>query len=107
MDFVESASLLYAVSHCIPTEGVTREQVVSLAGQVAVPQFKPREGVKIATTDQEAQEMSGAGTDADPQSVSQGLRSLAPPDGLSITPLDFEKVPLPDTLCSLMLHSTG
>ena len=92
MDFVESAALLYAESHCIPTEGVTREQVVALAEQSRVPVFKPREGVKIATTDQEAQELSSSGPDSDNQSVSEGLRGLSPPAGLSIAALAFEKV---------------
>ena len=43
MDFIEMASLLYAESRCIPCEGVTREQIRSLAAQVTTPVFNPNE----------------------------------------------------------------
>ena len=72
---------------------MTREQILSLAGQTKVPVFKPREGVKIATTDLEAQDMSSAPEDIDPtQSVADGLKALKIPPKLTIIPLDFEKV---------------
>ena len=88
-----SSSLLYAETHGISTAGVTKEQILSLVSQTAVPVFKPREGVKIATTDQEAQEMSSDPVDMDStQSVADGLKALKIPKDLKIIPLDFEKV---------------
>eukprot|EP00800_Vazella_pourtalesii_P005129 TRINITY_DN1595_c0_g1_i1.p1 TRINITY_DN1595_c0_g1~~TRINITY_DN1595_c0_g1_i1.p1 ORF type:complete len:700 (-),score=170.32 TRINITY_DN1595_c0_g1_i1:520-2619(-) len=91
-DFVESASRLYAETFGISTAGVTREQILSLASATGVPVFKPREGVKIATTDQEAQEMGTGPVDLDPtQSVADGLKALKVPQNLSISPLEFEK----------------
>ncbi|KAI6654210.1 Ubiquitin-like modifier-activating enzyme 1 [Oopsacas minuta] len=91
-DFIESASLLYAEANSISTDGITREQVLSLANGVLVPVFKPREGVKIATTDQEAQEMStSSGDSLSSQSVAEGLKSLKLPPNLKIIALEFEK----------------
>lgn len=90
---MESASRLYAETFGISTAGVTREQILSLASATGVPVFKPREGVKIATTDQEAQEMGTGPVDLDPtQSVADGLKALKVPQDLSISPLEFEKV---------------
>ena len=57
-----------------------------MAAKVEVPKFKPREGVKIATTDAEVASSSGEGVDAD---MTAELGKKAP---IKMFPLDFEKV---------------
>lgn len=68
------------------TATVDAKAIVELAAKVDVPVFRPREGVKIATTDAEAASSSSGDVDA------EATTQLARKTPIKMFPLDFEKV---------------
>ena len=71
---------------CVCTATVDAKAIAELAAKVDVPVFKPREGVKIATTDAEAASSSTGELDTEETTW------LAKKTPLRMFPLDFEKV---------------
>jgi len=92
-DFVESAANLRARIYGI--KGTKDpEEIKTILKQVAVPEFVPKTGVKIAVTDAEAQQQAEQGSDS--QLLDQILSELPSADtlkgsGLKIIPEEFEK----------------
>jgi ubiquitin-activating enzyme E1 len=94
LDFIMAAANLRAESFGIPGNRDCQE-VRELVANVSVPAFEPRAGVKIATSEEEAQ-ASGAAVapNIDQQRIEQMLERLPPPErfvGIHLQPLDFEK----------------
>ena len=94
MDFVVSAANLLAAVFGL--EGTrNRESISQLVTGVKVPVFKPREGVKIAANDSEAQAM--AQSETSDQDKLTGLAGELPKAdekfkaGIKLIPADFEK----------------
>jgi len=101
MAFVTSAALLRAQVYGIPVSDKDMAHFPAALAAVMVPDFVPKAGVKIATTEAEASEQnaSGAGSlDQDDERIETLLKALPPAgsagsDGASKTlvPLEFEK----------------
>merc|ERR1719219_1607614 len=95
MDFVLSGANLRAEVYGVP--GITRDgaSLLPTLERVAVPKFAPREGVRIAANDAEAQAMSNQTEVSDQEQLNQLAERLPKkselPAGLVITPADFEK----------------
>jgi len=92
LDLIYAAANLRAEMYGIP-QLRNREQIEELARAIEVPQFVPRSGVRIAVTDNEAQNMAqSAMPDADRL---EELKTTIPPSSsftdLRIKPLEFEK----------------
>ncbi|XP_037069902.1 ubiquitin-like modifier-activating enzyme 1 isoform X3 [Pollicipes pollicipes] len=90
VDYVLAAANLKAAVYGLP-QSRDRAAVVALVRQVQVPEFTPQSGVRIATTEAEAEALTGQ-LDGD---VLQRLRAELPPPAelrpLSVTPAEFEK----------------
>lgn len=97
MDYVVAAANLrasmFGLPHC-----TDREEIVNILKRVRVPSFKPRSGVRIAVTDQEAQQAQQAaesGGPTDQERLDSVLKSLPSAATLQrsvkLTPLEFEK----------------
>ncbi|OUC45082.1 repeat in ubiquitin-activating protein, partial [Trichinella nativa] len=69
------------------------DKVVELASEVKPPPFKPKIGLKIPTTDEEAAELAGATSDDDSrfQDLQLMLAKLKPDKTSRLVPIDFEK----------------
>lgn len=92
---MEATALLLAEVYCISTEGMNRPKLISLINNVAVPKFKPRSGIKIAVTDQEAQAQAQTSTtESELKNLIASLPQLSELQDRKhkIHPLDFEKV---------------
>jgi len=95
-EFVYSATMLRATVYAVGTDGLSRAEIVAAAAAVDVPEFVPKSGVKIATTDAEAAEEqnNGAGGDADDALIDTLLKSLPGAEqqkALSLNAIEFEK----------------
>jgi ubiquitin-activating enzyme E1 len=93
-DFIVAAANLRA--HMFGIKGRTNEEYFSEVLQnVIVPDFTPKEGVKIASTDAEAKESDNSQADVPAEmSVDQILDSLPKPGelaGFKLSPIDFDK----------------
>jgi len=94
MDFIVAAANLRAVVYNIaPCRD--RELIANFLNTIepSIPKFKPRDGVKIAVTDAEAQAAANQG-DADIDSYGKLLEEIPKPEtfgGLKIIPAEFEK----------------
>uniref|UniRef100_H2Z056 E1 ubiquitin-activating enzyme n=1 Tax=Ciona savignyi TaxID=51511 RepID=H2Z056_CIOSA len=90
-DYVVSAANLHATMFGIPTSS-DPTTIKKLLGAFTVPEFKTKSGVKIATTDAEANSMNSGSMDDD---RFNDLKKLIPsPDsfkGFRMVPADFEK----------------
>jgi ubiquitin-activating enzyme E1 len=96
VDFIVAATCLRAANYglCIAESSVAT-RIMAVASGVMVPDFKPKQGLKIATTDAEAQAHNNAEPgDADDARIEVILDELASSTGLvgfHLTPLEFEK----------------
>jgi len=94
MDFIVAAANLRAVVYNIaPCRD--RELIANFLNTIepSIPKFKPKDGVKIAVTDAEAQASANQG-DADIDSYGKLVEEIPKPDtfgGLKIIPAEFEK----------------
>ena len=93
-DFIVAAANLRA--HMFGIKGRTDEEYfVEVLQNVIVPDFTPKEGVKIASTDAEAKESENSQADVPAEmSVDQILESLPKPGelaGFKLSPIDFDK----------------
>ncbi|XP_043227198.1 ubiquitin-like modifier-activating enzyme 1 isoform X2 [Amphibalanus amphitrite] len=90
VDYIVAAANLKAAVYGLP-QCRDRSAIVSLVRQVKVPEFTPQSGVRIATTEAEAEAMTGQ-LDGD---LLQKLRAELPPADalrpLTVTPAEFEK----------------
>lgn len=85
-DYVVAAAFLFADTYGVPVpKTVDAKAIVELAVKVDVPVFRPREGVKIATTDAEAASSSAGELDT------EAATQLAKKTPIKMVPLDFEK----------------
>lgn len=75
-----------ALLPCAIPATVDAKAIVELAAKVDVPVFRPKEGVKIATTDAEAASSSAGELDT------EAATQLAKKTPIKMVPLDFEKV---------------
>eukprot|EP00184_Porphyridium_aerugineum_P006310 CAMPEP_0184706368 /NCGR_PEP_ID=MMETSP0313-20130426/36723_1 /TAXON_ID=2792 /ORGANISM="Porphyridium aerugineum, Strain SAG 1380-2" /LENGTH=1155 /DNA_ID=CAMNT_0027167921 /DNA_START=364 /DNA_END=3832 /DNA_ORIENTATION=+ len=95
--FIEAASYLRAEVYGINTDGATTSSIIERASVVPIPEFKPKSGVKIATTDAEASNQGGAAVsagDEDENRVRAMIESLPNPSKLAdlvMNPIEFEK----------------
>ncbi|RVE45758.1 hypothetical protein evm_009606 [Chilo suppressalis] len=90
LDYVVAAANLRATVYGVPN-CVDREAIAKMSAEVEVPEFSPKSGIKIAVND--AQLQQGA-EEMDQDRVQALLGELPPPaklQGLSVTPLEFEK----------------
>jgi len=90
MNFVQSAASLYAETFGIAVNK-DREALVDIAMDVSIPEWKPKQGVKIAADDEEAKEQE---KNVDMDEVQQMKNQLPPVsnfEGLTMVPLEFEK----------------
>eukprot|EP00741_Cyanophora_paradoxa_P000064 tig00000057_g61.t1 len=100
LDFVVAAANLHAFNYGIP-QSRDRNYIRTQALGVMVPEFTPQAGVKVATTDAEAQAAGGAGSsgggagsDADEGRVKALVAELPQPAALGsfrMVPAEFEK----------------
>ncbi|RXG67118.1 Ubiquitin-like modifier-activating enzyme 1 [Armadillidium vulgare] len=90
LDYVVAGANLKAEVYGIPTCR-DRQKVADIVNKVAVPEFVPRSGVKIAITEAEAEAQSGQ---VDNEKLSGLQTSIKSPEDfgkLKLRPLDFEK----------------
>lgn len=92
LDYVVAAANLKAYVYGLP-QCRDRAQIAKILDSIAVPQFVPKSGVKIAVNDSEAQSTSHDGGMPDMNQLTQIKDNLPQPDtvNLSINPIDFEK----------------
>ncbi|XP_078494377.1 ubiquitin-like modifier-activating enzyme 1 [Ciona intestinalis] len=89
--YVLSASNLYATMYGIPTM-TNADEIKKHLGQIAVPEFQSRSGVKIATTDAEANQMnSGSMDDTHYEDLKKAIPTVESFKGFRMLPADFEK----------------
>jgi len=92
LDFIESAACLRATMFNIKIDKYDKEYLVKVLKGVKVAEFKPKEGVKIATTKEEAEEQAKL-TD-DEKKVKEILSSLPSSSelkGFKLNEIEFEK----------------
>uniref|UniRef100_A0A7S1ETX1 E1 ubiquitin-activating enzyme n=1 Tax=Timspurckia oligopyrenoides TaxID=708627 RepID=A0A7S1ETX1_9RHOD len=95
-DFIEAGALLRAQVYGISTENVSTEDLKAMTLKVDVPEFKPKTGMKFATSDAEAETQGGASAvDHEDTIVEELIKSLPDPDSLkesmNVSPIEFEK----------------
>jgi len=91
LDYIVAAANLRAEVYGM-TKREDRSYVKKYAEQIKLPEFVPKSGVKIATTDSEAASANDDGT-ADDEVMDKLLKQLPQPSGsnISIKAIDFEK----------------
>ena len=95
LDYVIAAANLRAFNYSLPGIPVRDGEVIrEKVSQIVVPKFVPRSGVRIATTDAEANAESSTGP-GDAGQADALVKELPPPSQLKSTvrlmPIDFEK----------------
>jgi ubiquitin-activating enzyme E1 len=91
MDFVVSASLLFAETYSIKTVD-DRGYITGKAAAVEMAPFRPRTGVVIHTNDSEALASNAAEADREElETIVAAIPSVAELKGAKVVPLDFEK----------------
>ncbi|TKR73072.1 hypothetical protein L596_020427 [Steinernema carpocapsae] len=91
--YVYAASILRAEQYGLEPI-VDKEAFLTVLGQVAVPEFHPASGVRVATTEAEANEQQtamGEDTDETIERLSQELQKLSDAQRKQLSPIDFEK----------------
>merc|ERR1719203_350706 len=89
-NFIVAASNLRATMFGI--EGsVTDETLPSILEKIVVPDFKPKEGVKIAANDAENKQMDEAMGDDYESECTNLLKNIPPTTATSLTPIEFDK----------------
>mmetsp|Transcript_11014 Transcript_11014/g.33776 ORF Transcript_11014/g.33776 Transcript_11014/m.33776 type:complete len:1045 (+) Transcript_11014:298-3432(+) len=96
MDFVYHAASLRAESYGLDTKELTCESAKEMVKGVEVPKFKPKSGVKVATTDAEAEAQGGAAvTDDEDQLIEFYMAELTKANSFQekfkMSPVEFEK----------------
>lgn len=96
VEFIVTATCLRAANYGLRVSSEDdKEHIMSCAGGVMVPEFQPKQGIKIATTDAEAQAQNNADPgDADDERIETIINELAASSalvGFQMTPLEFEK----------------
>lgn len=89
IDFILNAANLYAFNFGINGTN-DQEFIKKVLSTIAVQQFEPKTGVKIATTDAEAKESDGSGD----SEITKLIESLPTPQelaGVKLYPAEFEK----------------
>lgn len=91
MDFIVTAANLYAFTFGLKghKDLVAYKEVLS---NISVPEFAPKQGIKIAANDSEAQAQQSAGDDFD--EIDKIIQSIPPPSnfsGMRLNPIEFEK----------------
>lgn len=93
VDFVMAAANLRAAVFGL-AQCRDHRQVAEKAGSVHVPEFRPRSGVRIATSDAEAEALSSHHPSADREQLQELLQQIPQREqltGLRISPAHFEK----------------
>ncbi|CAG7836363.1 unnamed protein product [Allacma fusca] len=90
VDFVYTAGNLRADVYQIPR--ISRDEVKQKVSSVEVPEFVPKSGVRIATSDAEAQNLANQGS-LDQSRVDELVDLIRALDysGIKVNPLEFEK----------------
>lgn len=92
MNYIEAAARLKAFMYGIDSKPFRRDQMKQALVDVKVPEFQPKQGIKIAVTDAEAQQQQSHIGDMD---VTRKLISSIPEPssfkGFFLTPIEFEK----------------
>lgn len=92
MDFIVAAACLHAENYGMKPTKADIARMKDVATSVMVPEFVPKSGVKIATTDAEAKAQAQNPGDADEQQIDDILKELEQVSSKKIlTPLEFEK----------------
>jgi ubiquitin-activating enzyme E1 len=96
VDFIIAASCLRAENYGLNiSEADNLSHIMSVASRVMVPNFQPKQGIKIATTDAEAQAQAngdpGDADDARIETITNDLAASPSLVGFQMTPLAFEK----------------
>jgi len=89
-DYVYAAANLKASVYGLP-QVRDRALIEKMAAAVTVSVFRPKSGVKIAVTDQEAQSQNSALDTEDVDVLKAAIPPLSALKGLHVTPLEFEK----------------
>jgi len=89
-NFIVSLSNLRATMFGIQGT-VTDEMLPCILKKLDVPEFKPKEGVKIAANDAENKQMDEAMGDDSENECSRLLKSIPPSTITSLTPIEFDK----------------
>lgn len=93
LDFVVSASVLFAETYCIEPNK-DREYIKSVVEKIQVAEFKPKSGITIHTSDAEAQAAANVSSDDDEvEAVLKHIPSIEQlrMKGLKMVALEFEK----------------
>lgn len=94
VDFIIAAACLRAVNYGMRPTAEDIAQMGKQASAVMVPEFTPKSGIKIATTDAEAKEQLENPGDADDARIEALVSSLMAEKsltGFQLDPVDFEK----------------
>lgn len=89
-DYVFTAANLKASMYGI-AQNRNKEKVLAMVNKINVPEFKPKQGVKIHTNDSEAQSALGSYDDNLLNDLIEKLRQLDNLESLSVAPIEFEK----------------
>ncbi|XP_043470498.1 ubiquitin-like modifier-activating enzyme 1 isoform X1 [Leptopilina heterotoma] len=92
LDYIIAGANLKAAVYGLPANR-NREEIIQMAGNVHVPEFTPKSGVKIAETDSQVQVSNGSGN-IDHERLTQLQDELPKANelsGLVIIPQEFEK----------------
>ena len=92
IDFIVAAATLRANNFGLPVPAsVTPDDVRAVVSKMVIPEFAPKEGVKISTTDEDNGKGGGGGGE---MSMGQMRAGMPPPEkvkGLELVSLDFDK----------------
>lgn len=94
LEFIVATACLQANNYGIPVSEADIASMGQLAAAVMIPDFVPRSGAKIATTDAEAKSMAQAYGDGDDERIEELSAILLEQKEQSkfrLTPLEFEK----------------
>jgi len=90
--FVKAAARLRAFNYNITVPDViTDESIAKEATQIKVEDFKPKEGVKIAANERDAENQGEGGDDNDDVELSQLLPAVEKVGNVTLVPAEFEK----------------
>ncbi|KAL4706057.1 hypothetical protein ACJJTC_001655, partial [Scirpophaga incertulas] len=90
LDYVVAAANLRAAVYHLP-HCTDRARIADIAASIQVPEFSPKSGIKIATTDAQLAQNNDEMDQDKIQNIVAELPPASKLEGLTITPLDFEK----------------
>jgi ubiquitin-activating enzyme E1 len=92
IDFIRAAATLRALNFGLPVPAsVTPDDVLAVVSKMTIAEFAPKDGVKIAVTEDDNDKGGAAGGDVSLGQMRAGMPSPDKVKGLELAPLDFDK----------------